>query len=98
MDRYTKVVLTLIALGIWGSLLMNMAESGRGPISTAFAQSTAPTRVVIVGVQTSPNETPLNVVDVYAKTASQAAMQQARSQQQQQQQMQAPPAQTPGPH
>ena len=91
MDRYTKVVLTLIALGIWGNLLNNLSDGGRGPIGAAYAQSTTPTRVVIVGVQTSPNEPPLSVVDTYARTASQAAMRQSGAASQQSQQQMTPP-------
>ena len=53
MDRYTKLVLTLIAIGVWGNLLTNLAGSGGGPIGVAHAQADAPTKVVIVG-QTAP--------------------------------------------
>ncbi len=74
MDRYTRIVLTVIAAGIWGNLLTNLMDGGRGPIGVANAQApAAPGRVIIVGVQTRPNEQPLNVVDVYARSANSAA-------------------------
>jgi len=79
MDRYTKIVLTLIAIGIWGNLLANY-DGGRGMIGAANAQATGqPTKVIIVGVQASANDAPLNVVDVFARQVMLAAQQQSRS-------------------
>ena len=49
MDKYTKVVLTLIAFALWANLLVGMSPPGRGIIRDANAQG-LPTRVVIVGV------------------------------------------------
>lgn len=91
MDRYTKVVLTFIAVGIWASLLMNLADSGRGPIGVANAQVPgAPTKVVIVGVQSGDV---LNVVDVYARQTSAAISRQSGAAQ-----SSSPATQQPPPH
>jgi hypothetical protein len=89
MDRYTRIVLTLIAVGIWGILLMNLADSGRGPIGVANAQvQAAPTKVIIVGVQSGDV---LNVVDVYARSTNSAASRQSSASQSSSPAMQPPP-------
>lgn len=59
MDKYTKVVLTLIAFALWANLLVSLAPAGRGLIRNANAYSvgTMPTPVVIVGVDTTGGAT-----------------------------------------
>ena len=62
MDRYTKIVLTLIAFALWANLFVSLSPPGRGLIRDANAQGI--TRVVIAGsdvplqVSTSPNAMP----------------------------------------
>jgi hypothetical protein len=52
MDKYTKVVLTLIAFALWANLFVAFAPPGRGPISEAHAQGIS--YVVIKGIQFDP--------------------------------------------
>lgn len=62
MDRYTKIVLTLIAFALWANLFVSLSPPGRGLIRDANAQQIS--RVVIAGsdvplqVITSPNAMP----------------------------------------
>jgi hypothetical protein len=57
MDRYTKVVLTLIAFALWTQLLVNLAHPGGGFISEAQAQ-----QLVSLQAQVSLNGPALRVV------------------------------------
>ena len=50
MDKYTKVVLTLIALALWANLAVSLTPPGRGLIRDANAQG-APQRVTIASVE-----------------------------------------------
>lgn len=49
MDRYTKIVLTLIAFALWANLFVSLSPPGRGLIRDANAQGI--TRVVVVGAE-----------------------------------------------
>jgi len=49
MDKYTKVVLTLIAFALWANLYVSVVPPGRGLISDAHAQGI--NYVVIKGIQ-----------------------------------------------
>jgi hypothetical protein len=50
MDKYTKVVLTLIAFALWANLFVSLVPPGRGLISDAHAQG-GMAYVVIRGIQ-----------------------------------------------
>lgn len=70
MDKYTKVVLTLIAFALWANLFVSLSPPGRGLISEAHAQSLS--YVVIKGIQLDPTWGPSQVLPVAVRPSDPA--------------------------
>jgi hypothetical protein len=70
MDKYTKVVLTLIAFALWANLFVSLSPPGRGLISDAHAQGL--NYVVIRGIQLDPTLGPNQVLPVAVRPSDPA--------------------------